>query len=56
MTLSPDRQRTAEQVWYRRTGAWQAPFTVRLNDVMVHGFWDADDHDAVRAYLVERFG
>ena len=55
-TLSPERQREVDIAWQRRKGSWQAPFSVILNDVMVHVFWDAEDFDAVQAYLTERWG
>lgn len=54
--MTNDRRREVESTWSHRTGAWQASFEVKLNDVMVHAFYDDDDYDEVRAHLVATHG
>jgi hypothetical protein len=54
MMLSPDRQREVDAVW-RRSIAWTAPFDIKLNAIMVESFWDDDDYNVVRAYLIATY-
>ena len=50
-TLSPERQRIVDATW-QRSAAWRAPFTTKLNAIMVESFYNDDDYDDVRAYLI----
>jgi hypothetical protein len=49
--LSPERQRIVDAMW-RRSSAWRAPFDRKLNAIMVESFYNDDDYDDVRAYLI----
>lgn len=53
--LSPERRAVVDAMWCR-LAAWRAPFTRKLNAVMVETFYNDDDYDDVRAYLIARYG
>jgi hypothetical protein len=55
-TLTPARQRHVESVFLHRSGAWTAPFTVRLTDTLVHAFYDDDDYEDIRQHLTATYG
>ena len=49
--LAPERKRIVDAMWHRQS-AWRAPFTRKLNALMVETFYNDDDYDDVRAYLI----
>lgn len=53
--LTDARKSHVENVWLYRTLGWDASFQDKLNDVMVHAFWNDHDYDQVRAHLTARY-
>lgn len=53
--MTDERKAQIDREWSHRTGAWKAPFKTKLNDVMVGAFYDDDDYDEIRAYLVAEY-
>jgi hypothetical protein len=49
--LTVERQRTVDAAWLR-SAAWDAPFHTKLDAIMVGSFFNDDDYNAVRAYLI----
>jgi hypothetical protein len=49
--LTAARQRTVDATWHR-SAAWDAPFHTKLDAIMVESFFNDDDYNTVRAYLI----
>lgn len=41
---------------WQQSAAWVAPFTTKLNELLVRRFYNDDDYDEVKAYLIATYG